>query len=167
MLWQKYKSSTILYILNHSLDSHGGLAIPMLVILDLNVLFDLTHSIPIYRRGLYGPADLTLMLRHFLRVMAFGPPLLARRLTEFMKNPFETTEAVSVQVALRSYTAWAARQLFLEEQIGSIAIGKRADLVIWDRNPYTVPTADLKEMRCEMTLFDGQIIYKTEAFILE
>lgn len=83
------------------------------------------------------------------------------------KTPFGTTEAVSVQVALRSYTAWAARQLFLEEQIGSIAAGKRADLAIWDRNPYTVPTADLKGMRCEMTLFDGQIVHKTEAFVLE
>lgn len=83
------------------------------------------------------------------------------------KNPFGTTEAVSVQVALRSYTAWAARQLFLGEKIGSIEVGKRADLVIWDRNPYTVPTADLKGMRCEMTLFDGQIIYEAEAFVLE
>jgi predicted amidohydrolase YtcJ len=33
--------------------------------------------------------------------------------------------------ALRSYAAWAARQLFLEDKVGSIEAGKDADIAVW------------------------------------
>jgi predicted amidohydrolase YtcJ len=76
-------------------------------------------------------------------------------------HPFGTAESVDVHNALRSYTLWAAHQLFLDDQVGSIEPGKRADIAVWDRDLYTVPAADLKDMRCEMTIFDGQVVYKS------
>jgi predicted amidohydrolase YtcJ len=75
-------------------------------------------------------------------------------------HPFGIAESVDVHAALRSYTVWAAHQLFLEDQIGSIEAGKRADIAIWDRDMYTVPTDDIKNLKCEMTIFDGQVVYK-------
>jgi predicted amidohydrolase YtcJ len=78
-------------------------------------------------------------------------------------HPFGTAESVDVHTALRSYTAWAARQLFLEDRIGSIEPGKEADIAVWDRDLYTVPTDDLKEMKCEMTIFSGRIVYQSAA----
>jgi predicted amidohydrolase YtcJ len=77
-------------------------------------------------------------------------------------TPFGVKEAVDVKVALRSYTAWAARQLFLESRVGSIEVGKDADIAVWDRDPYTVPTDDLKNIRCDLTLFKGQIVYRRD-----
>ncbi|MBK9977086.1 MAG: amidohydrolase family protein [Gemmatimonadetes bacterium] len=77
-------------------------------------------------------------------------------------DPFGRAESVDVRTALRSATIWAARQMFLETKIGSLEVGKYADLAIWDRDPYTVPTADLKEMRCLMTVFNGRIVYQAE-----
>ena len=41
-------------------------------------------------------------------------------------------------------TIWAAHQMFLEDEIGSVEVGKYADLAVWDRDLYTVPTAQLK-----------------------
>jgi hypothetical protein len=79
-------------------------------------------------------------------------------------TPFGMTEAVDIKTALRSYTLWAARSLFLEDRIGSIEIGKDADLAVWDRNPYQVPTAALKDMRCELTLVRGKAVYRAESF---
>jgi predicted amidohydrolase YtcJ len=38
----------------------------------------------------------------------------------FGSHPFGTAESVDVHVALRSYTAWAARQIFLEKETGTI-----------------------------------------------
>jgi|tagenome__1003787_1003787.scaffolds.fasta_scaffold20988253_6 predicted amidohydrolase YtcJ len=76
-------------------------------------------------------------------------------------HPFGTAESVDVHTALRSYTLWAAHQLFLDDKVGSIEPGKRADIAVWDRDLYTVPPADLKDMKCEMTIFDGQIVYKS------
>jgi predicted amidohydrolase YtcJ len=75
------------------------------------------------------------------------------------KTPFGMAEAVDIHVALRSYTAWAARQMFLENNIGSLEVGKRADIAIWDRNPYSVPTDQIKGMKCLMTLVGGEVVY--------
>lgn len=75
------------------------------------------------------------------------------------KQPFGTAEAVDIHTALRSYTVWAARQLFLENRIGSLEAGKDADIAIWDRDLYTVPTDQIKEMKCTMTLFQGRVVY--------
>ena len=74
-------------------------------------------------------------------------------------HPFGTAEALDARTALRSYTIWAARQMFLEDAIGSLEAGKKADVAVWDRDLYSVPAAELKEMKCEMTIFDGRIVY--------
>jgi predicted amidohydrolase YtcJ len=76
-------------------------------------------------------------------------------------HPFGTAESVDVHTALRSYTLWAAHQLFLDDRVGSIEPGKRADIAVWDRDLYTVPPGELKDMKCEMTIFDGHIVYKS------
>jgi predicted amidohydrolase YtcJ len=75
-------------------------------------------------------------------------------------HPFGTAESVDALIALRSYTEWAAHQLFLDGTVGSIEPGKEADIAVWDRNLYTVPAVDLKNMKCEMTLFKGEIVFQ-------
>jgi predicted amidohydrolase YtcJ len=78
-------------------------------------------------------------------------------------HPFGTDEAVDVHTALKSYTIWAARQIFEEKQTGSIEMGKWADLAVWDRNPYGVATDALKDMRCLMTFYKGKLVFELEA----
>jgi predicted amidohydrolase YtcJ len=75
------------------------------------------------------------------------------------KQPFGTTEAIDIHAALKAYTISAAHQLFLENQIGSLEPGKDADIAVWDRDPYTAPTDELKDMKCELTLLRGEIVY--------
>ncbi len=84
------------------------------------------------------------------------------RETSAGRTPFGLVESVDSHTALRSYTAWSARQMFLEEEIGTLEAGKRADIAIWDRNIYTIPTAEIKDMRCLMTLLDGEVVYQRE-----
>lgn len=73
---------------------------------------------------------------------------------------FGRAEAVDVHTALRAVTLWAARQMFLEKKTGSIEVGKYADLAVWDRDFYSVPTAALENAKCEMTMFDGRIVFR-------
>ena len=75
------------------------------------------------------------------------------------KTPFGTAESVDIHVALRSYTIWAAHTIFSENRIGSIEVGKAADFAVWDRDMYTVPTPQLKDLTCEMTLLAGKVVY--------
>jgi predicted amidohydrolase YtcJ len=78
------------------------------------------------------------------------------------EHPFGVDEAVDAHAALRSYTVWAARQLFLEDQIGTIEEGKKADIAVWSQDWYTVAPSELRNVRCEMTIFDGKIVYKAD-----
>jgi len=68
-------------------------------------------------------------------------------------------ESVDVHAALRAVTIWAARQMFLETKIGSIEPGKYADLAVWDRDFYSVPTSEIKDAKCLMTIFDGKVVF--------
>jgi len=77
-------------------------------------------------------------------------------------NPYGEAEAIDVRTALRSYTIWAARQMFLEDRIGSIEVGKYADIAVWDKDPYRASTAAIKDLKCRMTLFQGKVVYRAE-----
>ncbi len=85
------------------------------------------------------------------RPLAYGP------------TPFGTAEAVDAHAALKSYTAWAARQIKAGDRAGDFTVGKSADLAIWDRNPHTVSTDALKDMVREMTLFQGVVVFDRSA----
>ena len=78
------------------------------------------------------------------------------------QHPFGTAESVDIHTALRSYTLWSAHQLFLDKETGSLEPGKWADLAIWDRNPYAIPTAELKGMKCTMTLYKGKVVFEAK-----
>jgi hypothetical protein len=77
-------------------------------------------------------------------------------------HPFGTAESVDIRTALRSYTVWGARQLFLEDRIGSLEIGKEADIAIWDRDMYALPAQELRNLKCTMTLLHGEPVFDSE-----
>jgi hypothetical protein len=68
-------------------------------------------------------------------------------------------EAVSAFDALKLYTINAAYSCFREKQAGSIAKGKWADLIVLNGNPLQVSHQDLKNLKVEMTLMDGEVVY--------
>lgn len=78
-------------------------------------------------------------------------------------QPFGTAEAVDIATALQSYTLWAARQLFLEAEAGSLEQGKSADIAVWDRDMTAVPADRLKDLKCLMTVFRGKVVYEAGA----
>ncbi len=68
-------------------------------------------------------------------------------------------EAITPLQALRTYTTLAARHAFMEEKIGSLEPGKYADIAVWNKNPLEIDTAEIKELKVEMTLVEGQVRY--------
>ena len=65
------------------------------------------------------------------------------------------------EAMLYAYTRNSAKVLNQLGEIGSLAPGKRADLVLVDRDVLTVPVAELGEAKVLWTMFDGSIIYGT------
>jgi predicted amidohydrolase YtcJ len=65
--------------------------------------------------------------------------------------------------ALRGFTLDAAHSLFLDHLVGSLAVGKRADLVVFERDPMTVPAGEIPAVRVDLTVVDGEVVYRREA----
>ncbi|MDA0988699.1 MAG: amidohydrolase [Chloroflexi bacterium] len=69
-------------------------------------------------------------------------------------------EVVGVEVALHMYTLGSAYASFEELVNGSIQAGKRADLVLLDRDPTTVDPEEIKDIRVIMTVARGQVVWE-------
>ncbi|MCK5736816.1 MAG: amidohydrolase family protein, partial [Spirochaetaceae bacterium] len=69
-------------------------------------------------------------------------------------------QRITILEALKGVTINAAYQYFEEDSKGSITVGKRADLVILDKNPMNVDPDDLKDLKVLETIKDGKTIYK-------
>ncbi len=67
-----------------------------------------------------------------------------------------------VPFAVRAYTLNAAWALDHEELTGSIEVGKYADLVVLDRNIFSVPPEDIATARVLMTYLAGKAVYSSE-----
>ncbi|MFO7496988.1 MAG: amidohydrolase family protein, partial [Desulfobacterales bacterium] len=65
-------------------------------------------------------------------------------------------ERVSLREALEMFTVTAAWSAFEEEQKGSLAPGKLADLVVLDRDPFAVPTDQIAAIRTERVFVGGR-----------
>jgi predicted amidohydrolase YtcJ len=70
---------------------------------------------------------------------------------------------VTLAEALTIYTINGARALRLENQTGSIEVGKSADFIVLDRNPFKVPIQDVGETKVQLTLFEGRPVYEAAA----
>lgn len=64
---------------------------------------------------------------------------------------------------LKAMTIWAAEQYGEQASKGSLVPGKRADLVILDRNPLTVAPDSIKDIRVMETVKDGRTVWAREA----
>lgn len=69
-------------------------------------------------------------------------------------------EKLTREEALRGFTLDAAWSLFLEKELGSLAVGKRADLVVFAKDPMTVPEAEIPQAGIDYTLVNGQVVYE-------
>ena len=71
-------------------------------------------------------------------------------------------ERISVLEAIKAVTTNAAYQYGEEDVRGSLKAGKKADLIIIDRNPLKVYKDDLRNIKILETIKDGKTIYKSD-----
>ena len=67
------------------------------------------------------------------------------------------------EAMLLAYTRNAAQVLDQLDTIGSLAPGKRADLVLVDRDVLSVPAEDLRQAKVLWTMFGGTLVYEAPA----
>jgi predicted amidohydrolase YtcJ len=70
------------------------------------------------------------------------------------------SERLDLPSLLRGYTIDAAYQLHMEDQIGSLEVGKKADLVVLDRDLFTADPYSIHETAVVMTILGGEVVYR-------
>jgi predicted amidohydrolase YtcJ len=60
--------------------------------------------------------------------------------------------------ALRAMTMGAAYILRMEKEIGSLEVGKLADMIVLDRNVFDIPAEDIANVKVEQTMVGGRIV---------
>jgi predicted amidohydrolase YtcJ len=68
-------------------------------------------------------------------------------------------QRLGVEQALALYTIDAARAQHREHETGSLEVGKRADLVVLDRDPRAVPVEELASLEVQRTVIGGQVVH--------
>ena len=71
-----------------------------------------------------------------------------------------TDERVDLAAMIEAYTINGAYLMRQEQIVGSIEVGKRADLVVLSRNLFEIPEEEINQAQVELTLFDGEIVYE-------
>jgi len=61
--------------------------------------------------------------------------------------------------ALRIFTKGNAWFLKMEDKLGSLETGKLADVVVLDRDYFTVPDNQIRNLRSALTIVDGRIVH--------
>ncbi|HAK47181.1 MAG TPA: amidohydrolase [Spirochaeta sp.] len=69
-------------------------------------------------------------------------------------------QKITVMEAIKGITINGAYQYFEEDTKGTITVGKRADMVVLDKNPVKVAPDDIKDIKVLETIKDGEIIFK-------
>ena len=75
-------------------------------------------------------------------------------------------QAVTLESALRHYTADAAFASFEENEKGTLAVGRRADLVVLSRDLFKEPPEAILSTRPLLTLLEGATVYRDPAFTM-
>lgn len=70
-------------------------------------------------------------------------------------------ECISLSEALKGYTLGPAYGTFREHELGTLEVGKLADIVVLDRNLFKVPVKEILETKVRMTMVDGDIVYQS------
>ena len=69
-------------------------------------------------------------------------------------------QKITVEEALRCYTSNNAWAMFAEKEIGRIAPGMLADIVVLSDDLFTIAPQKIENVRVDMTIFDGKLIYE-------
>jgi len=74
-------------------------------------------------------------------------------------KPLAPHEAIDLAAALKAMTLDSAYLMNIESEVGSIEVGKRADLIVLSQNLFEIPSAQIDSTHVLLTLFDGKVVF--------
>jgi predicted amidohydrolase YtcJ len=75
---------------------------------------------------------------------------------------WEPEQKISVSEAVHAYTYQAAYASHEEDIKGSLEPGKLADLVVLSDDIFSIDPVSIEDVKVDMTIFDGEVIFERE-----
>jgi predicted amidohydrolase YtcJ len=95
-------------------------------------------------------------------LIEFYAAVARRDLQGFQGPDWRPEEAVDRATALKMFTLWPAYASFREAELGTIEVGKRADLTAFSVDLMTAPFVDIPKGHATLTIVDGVVVYRGE-----
>ena len=89
----------------------------------------------------------------------FYAAVARKDLEGFSTEEWYAEEALSREQALALFTTAPAYGAFMEDELGTIEVGKLADFTVFDRDLMTIPEAEILQAQTVMTVVHGEIVY--------
>ncbi len=70
------------------------------------------------------------------------------------------SERLSIESLVKGFTIDAAYQMHMEDEIGSIEVGKKADLVVLDQDIFSIDPYSIHKTEVVLTIMDGDVVYE-------
>lgn len=81
-------------------------------------------------------------------------------LKDYLIGPLpQKEECMTIEDAIKAATYNGAYANFMEKETGSIEVGKKADLIMYDGNLLEMDIEDVSNIQVSKTIFDGKIIF--------
>jgi len=71
---------------------------------------------------------------------------------------YQPEERIDRVHAMKMWTSWASEYVTRENDLGTLEVGKFADLVVLDKDFFTIPVDEIKEIQPLMTFLGGKFI---------
>ena len=66
---------------------------------------------------------------------------------------------MTLEEAVNAYTMGAAKMLGIDDQVGSIEVGKKADTILLSQNLFEIDADDIPKTKVLATMMDGKIVH--------
>ncbi|MSU23742.1 MAG: amidohydrolase [Opitutus sp.] len=93
-------------------------------------------------------------------MIEFYAAVARRSLDGFANEDWHREQRLSREEALRMLTLAPAYAAFVEQEAGSIAVGKRADFTVLSADIMQIAEPEILQTRCVMTIVGGQIVFE-------
>ena len=75
-------------------------------------------------------------------------------------EPFNENNTLTISELLKAWSFGGAFNLSMENQIGTLQVGKKADLTVFGGDLFRTAMEDIRDIRVAMTIFDGKVVYE-------
>ncbi len=80
----------------------------------------------------------------------------------YYPGPLQAQERIRRRASLRMHTASSAFQMHQLASTGTIEVGKKADVIVLDRDVESVPLKDVSTAEVLLTLLDGTVVHRSK-----